>query len=91
MLKKARVDDAGDTRFLPGQLVDRARILRENRRVDEEKSGRRLSGSRSSSASPRRRWRPSFLSAASFQETTKVLTDAAIEARSTASTGSRRT
>ena len=39
MLKKARVDDAGDTRFLPGQLVDRARILRENRRVEEEKSG----------------------------------------------------
>ena len=82
MLKKARVDDAGDTRFLPGQLVDRARILRENRRVEEEKSGETA------------QWEPvilgitkaslateSFLSAASFQETTKVLTDAAIEGK----------
>jgi DNA-directed RNA polymerase subunit beta' len=82
MLKKARVDDAGDTRFLPGQLVDRARILRENRRVEEEKSGDTA------------QWEPvilgitkaslateSFLSAASFQETTKVLTDAAIEGK----------
>ena len=82
MLKKARVDDAGDTRFLPGQLVDRARILRENRRVEEEKTGETA------------QWEPvilgitkaslateSFLSAASFQETTKVLTDAAIEGK----------
>ena len=58
MLKKVRVDDPGDTRFLPGQLVDRARILRENRRVDEEKSGETAQGSPSSSASRRRRWRP---------------------------------
>ncbi len=82
MLKKVRVDDAGDTRFLPGQLVDRARFLRENRRVEDEKSGETaeavqviLGITKASLATE------SFLSAASFQETTKVLTDAAIEGK----------
>ena len=81
MLKKVRVDSAGDTRFLPGQLADRARFLRENRRVEAEKGETAeavqviLGITKASLATD------SFLSAASFQETTKVLTDAAIEGK----------
>ena len=81
MLKKVRVDDAGETRFLPGQLVDRSRVLRENKRVLSEKGEQAvyepviLGITKASLATE------SFLSAASFQETTKVLTDAAIEGK----------
>jgi DNA-directed RNA polymerase subunit beta' len=81
MMKKVRVDNAGDTRFLPGQLVDKPKLARENRRVLAE-GGETAEGvqiilgiTKASLATE------SFLSAASFQETTKVLTDAAIEGK----------
>jgi DNA-directed RNA polymerase subunit beta' len=81
MLKKVRVDVAGDTRFLPGQLADRSRFLRENRRVEAEggetaEAVQVILGITKASLAT-----DSFLSAASFQETTKVLTDAAIEGK----------
>ncbi len=82
MLKKVRVDNAGGTDLLPGQLVDKLVLDRENARVKKEKGKDQAT------------WEPlilgitkaslateSFLSAASFQETTKVLTDAAIEGK----------
>ena len=81
MLKKVRVDTNGDTELLPGQLVDKVQLERENARVKKEKGEQAtfepiiLGITKASLATE------SFLSAASFQETTKVLTDAAIEGK----------
>jgi DNA-directed RNA polymerase subunit beta' len=81
MLKKVRVDNAGDTDLLPGQLVDRVVVLRENARIKKAKKEQAtyepliLGITKASLATE------SFLSAASFQETTKVLTDASIEGK----------
>ena len=81
MLKKVRVDNAGDTDLLPGQLVDKTVLDRENARVKKEKKEQAtfepliLGITKASLATE------SFLSAASFQETTKVLTDASIEGK----------
>jgi len=81
MLKKVRVESAGDTDLLPGQLVDRVVLERENARVKKEKGEPAtfepliLGITKASLATE------SFLSAASFQETTKVLTDASIEGK----------
>jgi DNA-directed RNA polymerase subunit beta' len=81
MLKKVRVESAGDTDLLPGQLVDKPVLDRENARVKKEKGEQAtfepliLGITKASLATE------SFLSAASFQETTKVLTDASIEGK----------
>jgi DNA-directed RNA polymerase subunit beta' len=83
MLKKVRVENPGDTELLPGQLVDKVALDRENTRVKKEKSKKEqatfepliLGITKASLATE------SFLSAASFQETTKVLTDASIEGK----------
>src|SRR5690606_23331509 len=78
MLRKVEVVDAGDSRFLRGEQMDRIRVLEENARV----------GARDGTPA---RYEPvllgitkaslateSFISAASFQETTRVLTEAAV-------------
>ena len=81
MLKKVRVESAGDTPLLPGQLVDKAVLSRANdaaRKAKKEEATFEpliLGITKASLATE------SFLSAASFQETTKVLTDAAIEGK----------
>jgi DNA-directed RNA polymerase subunit beta' len=81
MLKKVRILESGDTDFLPGQMVDRSVMERENARVKSEKGAQAthepmiLGITKASLATE------SFLSAASFQETTKVLTDASIEGK----------
>jgi DNA-directed RNA polymerase subunit beta' len=82
MLKKVRVDSAGGTELLPGQLVDKLVLDRENKKIKKLKSKEQatwdpliLGITKASLATE------SFLSAASFQETTKVLTDAAIEGK----------
>ena len=81
MLKKVRVESAGDTDLLPGQLVDRAILDRSNEAAKAAKGEQAtfepliLGITKASLATE------SFLSAASFQETTKVLTDAAIEGK----------
>ncbi|TML72573.1 MAG: DNA-directed RNA polymerase subunit beta' [Actinobacteria bacterium] len=81
MLKKVRIDNAGQTDLLPGQLVDKTVLERENTRVKKEKKEQAtfepliLGITKASLATE------SFLSAASFQETTKVLTDASIEGK----------
>jgi DNA-directed RNA polymerase subunit beta' len=83
MLKKVRVENAGDTDMLPGQLADKVVFERENARVQSEKGKKEeatfepliLGITKASLATE------SFLSAASFQETTKVLTDASIEGK----------
>jgi DNA-directed RNA polymerase subunit beta' len=82
MLKRVTVIDSGATEFLPGILVDRALFESENRRLvgegGEPAAGRPvLMGITKASLAT-----DSWLSAASFQETTRVLTDAAINSRS---------
>ena len=78
MLRKIEISDPGETRFLKGEQVDRARVLEENEAIEVK------------SKQPAK-WTPlllgitkaslateSFVSAASFQETTRVLTEAAV-------------
>ncbi|HNM97800.1 MAG TPA: DNA-directed RNA polymerase subunit beta', partial [Marmoricola sp.] len=82
MLRRVTVIESGDTKLLPSDLVDRVRFEEENRRVVSEgakpASGRPvLMGITKASLATE-----SWLSAASFQETTRVLTDAAINAKS---------
>ncbi|MDQ3615060.1 MAG: DNA-directed RNA polymerase subunit beta' [Actinomycetota bacterium] len=82
MLRRITVIESGDSELLPGELVDRIRYETENRRVVAEggtpASGRPvLMGITKASLATE-----SWLSAASFQETTRVLTDAAIHGRS---------
>jgi DNA-directed RNA polymerase subunit beta' len=81
MLKKVRVDQKGDTDYLPGQFVDRFEFAKVNQEVAD--SGGEAAqhediilGITKASLNT-----DSFLSAASFQETTKVLTDAALEGK----------
>jgi DNA-directed RNA polymerase subunit beta' len=78
MMRKLTVLDSGDTDFLPGQLVDRFVFADENDRVtaaggEPAKAESILLGITKASLAT-----DSYLSAASFQETTRVLTDAAI-------------
>ena len=81
MLKKTRVDQKGDTDYLPGQFVDRQELLARNAEVKKAKGEQAqyeeiVLGITKASLNT-----DSFLSAASFQETTKVLTDAALEGK----------
>ena len=81
MLRKVIVDDPGDTKLLPEQVADRFTVLAENARVEEEEGTQAtyhtvLMGITKASLAT-----DSFLSAASFQETARVLTDAAIEGK----------
>ncbi|HLY93951.1 MAG TPA: hypothetical protein VKP14_03805, partial [Gaiellaceae bacterium] len=81
MLKKVRIENAGQTDLLPGQLVDKVALERENVRVKKEKKEQATSDPLILGITKASLATESFLSAASFQETTKVLTDAAIEGK----------
>jgi DNA-directed RNA polymerase subunit beta' len=81
MLKKVRVENNGETELLPGQLVDKLVLERENARVKKEKKEQASSEPLILGITKASLATESFLSAASFQETTKVLTDAAIEGK----------
>jgi DNA-directed RNA polymerase subunit beta' len=81
MLKKIRIEDNGDTEFLPGAMVDildyedmNEKMIAEGKQPAEGK--RVMLGITKAALAT-----DSFLSAASFQETTKVLTDAAIKGK----------
>jgi DNA-directed RNA polymerase subunit beta' len=81
MLQKVRIEDPGDTAFLEGEAVDRLMVLEANERVLREGQQRAtfqplLLGITKASLSTE-----SFISAASFQETTRVLTEAAIHGK----------
>ncbi|MDP2239920.1 MAG: DNA-directed RNA polymerase subunit beta' [Burkholderiales bacterium] len=78
MLRRVVITDPGDTRFITGEQVERADVLKENERVAVENKNAAvyeymLLGITKASLST-----DSFISAASFQETTRVLTEAAI-------------
>jgi DNA-directed RNA polymerase subunit beta' len=76
MLRKVEITDPGDTRFLTGEQVDRARVIEEHERQGPDKQQARyervLLGITKASLVTE-----SFISAASFQETTRVLTESA--------------
>jgi DNA-directed RNA polymerase subunit beta' len=81
MLKKVRVDQKGDTDYLPGQFVDRFEFAKANQAINDAGGETAqfediILGITKASLNT-----DSFLSAASFQETTKVLTDAALEGK----------
>ncbi|MDH3379525.1 MAG: DNA-directed RNA polymerase subunit beta', partial [Gammaproteobacteria bacterium] len=81
MLRKVRIEEPGDTLFLPGEQVERARLLEENERIEAQDGAvavaqRILLGITKASLTTE-----SFISAASFQETTRVLTDASINGK----------
>ncbi len=87
MLKKVRVDDPGSTDFMPGQMYNRNDVLYANKEIKERIANgeeglkeatwtQLLLGITKASLAT-----DSFLSAASFQETTRVLTDAAIKGK----------
>ena len=78
MLRRVQIVDAGDTRFIQGEQLERAEVLQENEDVQREGKNPAvyeymLLGITKASLST-----DSFISAASFQETTRVLTEAAI-------------
>ncbi len=81
MLQRVRITESGDSTFLPGQMVNIRLVILENRKLEAE--GKEpaqyedtiLGITKASIASE------SFLSAASFQETTRVLTDASIKGK----------
>jgi DNA-directed RNA polymerase subunit beta' len=78
MLRRVQIEDPGETRFIPGEQVERADVLEENEKVQAEDRkpatySYMLLGITKASLST-----DSFISAASFQETTRVLTEAAI-------------
>ena len=81
MMRWVKIDDIGDTEFLPEEVVDKFKFREENQRVADA-GGRRASGkpvllgiTKASLSTD------SFISAASFQETTRVLTEAAINGK----------
>ena len=81
MMRKVKIEDAGDTNLLPGGLVDIIEFERENKVAQEAgltpaTGERTLLGITKASLATE-----SFLSAASFQETTRVLTEAAIKGK----------
>ncbi len=81
MLRKVKIEDANDTDLLPGSLVDIFRFDQENRKALEQgkrpaTAKRTLLGITKAALAT-----DSFLSAASFQETTRVLTEAAIKGK----------
>ncbi|MDD6275936.1 MAG: DNA-directed RNA polymerase subunit beta', partial [Clostridia bacterium] len=87
MMRKVKIEDAGETNFLPGSIVEKHEFYTENEKVEKKakEEGREpvlatcsptLMGITKASLATE-----SFLSAASFQETTRVLTDAAIKGK----------
>ncbi|VAW83843.1 DNA-directed RNA polymerase beta' subunit [hydrothermal vent metagenome] len=84
MLRKVEITDAGDTKFLRGEQVEWPRVIEENERIAAESDAKVLAkydpvllGITKASLATE-----SFISAASFQETTRVLTEAAVNGKS---------
>ncbi|CUS35809.1 MAG: DNA-directed RNA polymerase subunit beta' [Nitrospira sp.] len=81
MLRKVRVEDPGDTQFLPGSQVSKGVFERENERVLSKDGTPALGKPVLLGITKAALTTDSFISAASFQETTRVLTEAAINGR----------
>jgi DNA-directed RNA polymerase subunit beta' len=78
MMRKVEIRSVGDTRFIYGQMVDKYRFHEENKRVIDEGGQPAIAQPLFQGITKASLNIDSFLSAASFQETTRVLTNAAI-------------
>ena len=81
MLKKVRVEENGDSQFLPGTMVDALELEETNAKLVEEGKEPAVGDPVMLGITKASLATNSFLSAASFQETTKVLTEAAIKGK----------
>jgi len=81
MLRKVRIEDPGDTEFLPGSQVSKMLFEEENDRVMKKDGKPALGKPVLLGITKAALTTDSFISAASFQETTRVLTEAAINGR----------
>ncbi len=81
MLKKVEIEDVGDTKFLLAQQVDKFRFREENARVVKEKGKPATARPLLLGITKASKQAESFISAASFQETTWALTEAAINGK----------
>jgi DNA-directed RNA polymerase subunit beta' len=78
MLRKVKVAESGDSDYLPGTVVDRHQFRRENQRIIDAQGKPAVAEPLLLGITKAALQSDSFISAASFQETTKVLTEAAI-------------
>ncbi|MCA9561579.1 MAG: DNA-directed RNA polymerase subunit beta', partial [Myxococcales bacterium] len=78
MMRKVQVDDPGDSEFLPGAVVDKFRFQKANRELLRDKKKPATASPLLLGITKASLQSESFISAASFQETTKVLTEAAL-------------
>lgn len=81
MTKKVRIEDSGDTKFLPGEMVEERVVQEQNAEIEKVNGqpavyGPILLGITKASLNTE-----SFISAASFQETTRILTEVAVEGK----------
>ena len=81
MMRKVRIETSGDTEFLTGSLVDRYELERANIKMEAEGLEKATASDVLMGITKAALATDSFLSAASFQETTRVLTDAAIKGK----------
>lgn len=81
MLRKIKISDSGDSRWLPGEVVDIVAYRRENNRLEDEGKVKAQGENLLLGTTKAALATDSFLSAASFQETTRVLTEAAIKGK----------
>ena len=81
MLKKVKIEDAGDTSLLPGVYVDKFEFAAANERAEAEGLEKAVASDVLLGITKASLATDSFLSAASFQDTTRVLTDAAIKGK----------
>ena len=81
MLRKIRITDSGDSGWLPGEVVDIVAYRSENQRLEDEGRKQAVGENLLLGTTKAALATDSFLSAASFQETTRVLTEAAIKGK----------
>jgi len=81
MFKKLKISNPGHTMFLEGEIVDRNQVIRENKRIEEEGGEGATFEQLLLGITKASLLTDSWLSAASFQETTKVLTQASVEGK----------
>jgi DNA-directed RNA polymerase subunit beta' len=87
MLQKVEIEEPGDTTFLAGEQVDRAEFDLENAKAEREGLRGALARAVLQGITKASLQTNSFISAASFQETTRVLTEAAVSGRIDTLTG----
>ena len=81
MLKKVEIKESGDSTYLPGEMIDRIKFDNSNEKLTAEGKNPALGERVLMGITKASLQTESFISAASFQETTRVLTDAAIKGK----------